>query len=432
MRKAFLIMLLLAIIPVVAAETFNPPIHYWRFEGDLLDEGEGIPYNLSNSGTTFATNPCKLGQCVNYTAGTGVLSVTGVNFTDVRSVSGWFYTEVDSREFILGFNNGGGYSSSWYVGLERYGGDYRFYDVLFNYNEVLMWESNAGYGLTSGWHHFVIDIGSGGKLVWVDGAEVSFQESVDTSVLDDYINGLYIGARYDALVKWKNYLDDIAFFDYPLNDSQVQALYNNGTGMVIVWKGAPVINQASYNCTSCFQNNTAWRVNTSFPIPTYDSTPTVTFTLNRVGSGCAISLYDLNITGMRVNDSNSICGTTNTDSMTCTLPSTMILSPGITPVYFACNSSIGEETVLSGSGPLYLDYYGYLFRGYIKDLSNPVPGAKWYLFRQSDMVLVANGTSNSSGEWEANNLMNDTYVSVFFYNNTLGGDAVPWINPGFP
>lgn len=113
----------------------------------------------------------------------------------------------------------------------------------------------------------------------------------------------------------------------------------------------PSINQSSLNVSSAYQNSSVWAANTTEYVYTQDSTPTITFNMDKAGN-CSIGLHDENHTAMISRNTDTLCGTTNTLEMTCTLPQSEELPWGNTSIYVGCMNLDGYENTTSTSTAL--------------------------------------------------------------------------------
>jgi len=124
---------------------------------------------------------------------------------------------------------------------------------------------------------------------------------------------------------------------------------NNDTGSV------PVL--SNYNVTSAYQNATAWNENKSFPIPTWDTTPTVRFDTD-VNAYCRISssdgVGDKNYTNMLSNIRNCTSGEGGKNHI-CSLKPEDELITSSEYLYISCKSTSGQQSTNSSSGALKLE-----------------------------------------------------------------------------
>ena len=98
---------------------------------------------------------------------------------------------------------------------------------------------------------------------------------------------------------------------------------------------------------------TVWNSNKQNACNTTISTPTVKINLSE-NSSCAISTLDLNYTNMTTNDANTNCSISGA-SLTCILPASKALSPGLNNIFIGCKDSVGNENLSSTSSALLID-----------------------------------------------------------------------------
>lgn len=182
------------------------------------------------------------------------------------------------------------------------------------------------------------------------------------------------------------------------NRNRVEAIYTNP---FIPDTTPPVIDQSTYNCTSCYANQTIWRNDTQGLAKTSDSTPTVVFTLDEIGN-CSIGLSDYNYTDMIADDANTKCSTTDTTDMTCTLPTTKALTGGEQDLYIGCTDDDGNENTTSSSGALLIT---------IPPPNEPTLNTPINASRTTPTIILS---VNVTDDWSA-------LINVTFYNGTVGG-----------
>lgn len=167
-------------------------------------------------------------------------------------------------------------------------------------------------------------------------------------------NGASYSATYDGTT---SYPQVDTYWTYNCSANGIHTIscdtsqYRNVQGLY--WDSAstpaPNITQSTYNVTSAYLNETAWRTSTSSMVYTYDSTPSVTFNITSAGN-CSIGDTNLNYTAMINDDASTKCGTTDTTQHTCTLPSSQQISLGVNSIYLSCYN--GAEMATSTSGAL--------------------------------------------------------------------------------
>ncbi|MCG8404558.1 MAG: carboxypeptidase-like regulatory domain-containing protein, partial [Phycisphaerales bacterium] len=191
---------------------------------------------------------------------------------------------------------------------------------------------------------------------------------------------------------------------------------------------APVtIVQASYNVTSAVSNGGAWRTNTSFPVPTGDTTPAVSFNTS-IEANCSIADVDLNHSNMLAGSSSRDCSSGFGTTHTCTLdPGDALTTSG--DIYISCVGIGRAETNVSTSGPLAIELLG-VASGVVWDESLvAVSGATVYLINQGSNTLESTVTTNSSGGWTATVPFGIyTIVGVNKNNASMAGNVKPHVN----
>lgn len=232
------------------------------------------------------------------------------------------------------------------------------YDMYFSsttQGNSYVWDATLGgeigkiklLELTTGWHLYSMTYAGGTSTTSMrlqkDGVDQgALDDSGGTFIqIRDTSSPLVIGALSDPQFFTNGTIDEVTLWNVNLSESNLTYLYNSSNGVnltSICFTATPAaaLTLSNINVTTAYLNNTGIA---SF---NRDCSPTVTLTLNSVGS-CAMSKYQLNYSQMLANSSNQLCSTTNATSQTCTLPDAeCIPEQGYTtstPLYLACENN---------------------------------------------------------------------------------------------
>lgn len=353
-KKWLLVLGLLLILPIVSAA--KSPMLYYTFDSNSDDSGDAsLHYNLAPTAAPLYVN-AKVDKGINLSSNNAEYalntSALGSELTKIRTVDMWINNSHDNDNCPL----------TIYEDADNY-----FYICIVNQylrtklkiGGTDMFEFfSTGYSMQeqkNNWTRVVVVTGSGGAKIYYNGNTTPYKTHASTNVTGEWTN-IVVGANYANADKYKGVIDNIALFDEEYTTADITYGWNSGAGRNFMEGGIPSIDNSTYNCTSAYQNYTMWRTNYTFPIPTEDSTPTVTFNTN-VNSNCSIGLSDLNYTNMTGADANTSCSTNQTTSMTCTLPTSKKLASGGQNIYISCiNTLFGNETATSTSGALRINF----------------------------------------------------------------------------
>lgn len=235
----------------------------------------------------------------------------------------------------------------------------------------------------------------------------------------EYINGWGYAGR-DLMELFMGAIDEISIWDRWLSTSEISTIYSSEqSGTKYPWAIAPPnILQNTYNMTTALStdNSTKWRTNTSYPIKTLDTTPTMSFDTD-AAAYCRIDIVNQNWTLMG-NTKN--CSTTGGSSHVCTLPAAVQLTDGITyqSLFIACidtTLTYGNTTSTSGDLNVTLLFSNLTFGIMNKTRSTVVNLSEGQEFKfWANSSWLANGTAINSTCY-----LNVSNVSVERYNESM-------------
>ena len=344
-KKLEYLLALLVLMPAIFGLLTDGLNQHWPFQQNLTDVYRGR--NWSSGPITNTT----------------IITATGVNGNTHNFTRGQYRT---NKTEVLRSNN---YTVIWYA-------------KTFNCTDAennMQWFGDAnqfGGGVRCIQNYYSVWIGNG---TWIDNmAQYTPNQwechamRFNVSRTEYFLNGkprcdfcgasLPLGSQNEVgnITNGGTYmnhtLDEVAVYSEALTNDTI-AQYCDNTSFYPNFGAIPTVNitRVSYNVTSAYANQTAWRTNVSFPVPTLDNTPTVTFTTVNAGN-CSISLFNFNYSDMTSNDTETKCGTTDTTSMTCTLPASKQLAVGQQNLYITCGGAGYNETTNATSGGLNILY----------------------------------------------------------------------------
>jgi len=217
-KLIYIIMFLLLSLGVNAA--LPTPVHYYRLDGNGLDSG-------STASSLIMTNDVYQDMIINEGlvgdgAGYGK-NETFPNPSSIHTIDMWINLTGASGDtaFYLG---GGGTTNRVFVSKDVALGN--ALEIYSTFGGVAKWQFLSSY--TSGMHHLVLVIGTGGLRVYIDG--VLNGTDTEETEFDSNFDEIFIGSDTDGGGLWMGGLDNIALFNEQFNSTQVSESYNSGLG----------------------------------------------------------------------------------------------------------------------------------------------------------------------------------------------------------
>ena len=289
MVKKYLLLFLLVfslMIVSVNGAVFDGVLHYWDFNSSTnlvnttgnFAAGEGtMSYSTTNAlignAGRFTTN-----QNLNIPAGVvTMVSPNTWNFwirgDDPSLQQFWVYGGTANTH--MGWNTG----TQWFI-EGKWFGDGTNYD--------------AGAAVANTWHMVTIvsgDVTSNNGTVYIDGVNVASNANandIDATVVR------WLGRHSNGGLELQGYMDEMGYWGRALSNSEIQSLYNSGSGITYE---APATN--SINMTISYPNNEEYIINIT----------SMNFTADHTGADitCWYSL-DLGVTNTTTNCSENITG----------------------------------------------------------------------------------------------------------------------------
>ncbi len=355
---------------------------FYDFNADLLDTGlNNNRYHLNGDNHGFVAG--KQGNALNLSQdiSSGVWNNSITNASSLRSFNFWFkpvsITHGDLLFYLAEDNTN-------YIVVVNELNKLRAYFSIGGKVWDLTGTSNPFFEIDR-WHNIELRLNDSGAYLFGNGTLEA--NSTVTTKFPSTFNNMSLGML----------LEGSAF-----NSAGADGLFDNLSISTDASTTPPIINQSSYNVTSGYGNITAWRYDRGVYVNTSDSTPSVTFSLDKI-SNCSIGINNFNYSFMISNDSNTLCSTIDTLDMTCTLPSSQILSANNTHVYLGCISSTGFENITSSSGELHLYY-------------DPVPSVPSLIFPIHQSLI---STTSILLKYSSSDLNNDN-ITYYVYANKTG------------
>ncbi len=354
-----LAILLIMLVPLVSAVSFNDTQRYWNWDGgDLTDEILGL--TLRNIGQADSNEGFVLEGFDFESSESDYLhnNTYQGSFTDSFTWNLWINQETQSTNQavmdVLHPAGVGGVGNNVVEVIVPSDGSLQFFGFVAGV-AICSMTSNAGEINPLSWSMMTITVDSTNCIGYVNGTQV-----VNTSVLNvvtfTNFNDFYVGSHRGVGSHVDGRLDELGIWDRALTPDEVFALYNDGVYAQYPFNPPPsIITNNTLVMTTATANGTQWQINKSFPIPTNISSPTVTFQVHPP-SNCTIGTVDQNFTDMLAGDANRLCATLNNNSQTCTLPATDPLVTQIDQIYLSCLAQPGSELALSTSGALFVDF----------------------------------------------------------------------------
>ena len=161
-----------------------------------------------------------------------------------RTISIWFYANNLDRSAIFGYGAYGGTNSIWYQGINTAPWPGAFVVV----SEMNHLPYNYTVAPIKSWHHWITTVNVSNIKIYIDGVFVA-QDSF--AVTTRFSNDVAFGTLTNGNAPypdpagnsdWRNFngtLDDIRVYNRALSDSEITALYQEGTSGSISPTGAP-------------------------------------------------------------------------------------------------------------------------------------------------------------------------------------------------
>jgi hypothetical protein len=201
-----------------------------------LSDSSGNNRTLTNNGNvSFASG--KIGNAAVFD-GSGILQLPNCNFpaqNDDRSIFGWLKTSENKgiRKFLFCYG-----ANNWEL----------LYCMAVNESGCLAFYLYSGAGEFNtddpnhlvdddSWHHFGVIQSSSQRKVYLDGINIwSYEGAVNT----DPNSTFEIGA-WNSAEQFIGQIDAVGIWNRALNDAEVAALYNNGTGLELDGVAQPTL-----------------------------------------------------------------------------------------------------------------------------------------------------------------------------------------------
>lgn len=352
----YILLLILASICVSATLSNDTLLACWTLDSDSYRNTTltaEIKAGFDGLGTTSGMTKNiagKIGQAVNFYGTTGFFNITA-SMASLANKS-YFQQQNLTLSYWINYNATAAtfpqaisYDSPVAVSMGYSSGLTNTANVIggfVNPNGASSQSLNGGNTSAGTWYFVTYNFGPSLQRLYVN----SYLVDTDTVAgsLRFANNSFLLGAySRDGLTSPTGYLngsvDDAAIWNTTLTQQDIITLYNAGAGTscanYVNGSVAFSIVQNTYNVTSAYLNDTAWRTNTSATVFTRDATPTTIFNLTTAGN-CSVSKLNLNYTSMVANDSNTLCATTGSIAQSCTLPETQRLARGSQSIYIAC------------------------------------------------------------------------------------------------
>jgi hypothetical protein len=230
---SFMFIFLISLVPIVSASPtlWDNLTHYYSFDTQVDNNFEDLKNSSWNMSSV--TNPTKDGGKIN-----NYIACNGSNLSLVVQPSGSAQTSYHSVSFWMYANNSpaGLYSVVTGYDLLGTGQDWRIFTSQYS-NEIYI-EINpstffvTNYTLTyNNWVHVVYTSTSGSHNVYVNGELVGIITSGVSRTLSGNISNIICGQYQPSGYFFEGGIDELAYFDKILNSTEVQELYNNGSGL---------------------------------------------------------------------------------------------------------------------------------------------------------------------------------------------------------
>lgn len=359
--------------------------------------------------TGIDSSSCIVGECVNNTMTPGGdPGTTSMTFPDLGITSGLtdysYSVWVNARSLAtnqLIIQTGHEYHGAVSANSDAFQG----FMVISGANTV-----TTATASTNTWYHVVKTYSTTeGQKIYLNG--VLNDTDATTGASGALTASNVIGCDRNGNNQFGGLIDEVAFYNYSLNSTQVEAIYDhqlNGYRLDVSSStssnNTPKIDNSTYNMSSAFyvgdQGN--WRNgNESGAILTRDTTPTVRFDTD-INAYCRINTEDQNWTTM---GGNRNCTTTGSTNHVCTLSVNDALEygSGYNSLYVGCiDSSFAFEGENSTSGSLNVSLDLYNMIGTTKYINGTVvENAVVVLTDQNTNVSLDNVLSNSTGGWDS-------------------------------
>ena len=199
---------------------------YWSMDGDY-DDQTGNGYDASSAGTVTTTfnSGGFSNQAVSFSGSSYLDCANGeeLSLADGGTISVWINANTNSQVSSWASIMAKG-RYSWRLCRNGYGsGD----SIAFHFNSPSNeYQANGSLkAIDSTWHHVAVTYDGNAIKLYID-AQLDVSVSTSESVNDNTTDPVYIGNRSDADRFWIGLMDEIRIYDFAMDQSTVELLYN--------------------------------------------------------------------------------------------------------------------------------------------------------------------------------------------------------------
>jgi subtilisin-like proprotein convertase family protein len=292
--------MILNTLPTVAGETYTLTfadrgpgiVSWWRGEGSANDSA-GANNGTLNGGTAFAAG--KVGQAFSFDGTSGYVSIPNspsLNPAGAFSIEGWIFPTRDANQVILSkwgdqlptYANNRSYQFETIAGL---GLSFPISDLANQNNGAFQAFSVSGVLTLNAWNHVAAtyDSATGIRCIYVNGVKVASHANAPVAVYDSIIPatiGIWMRSSTFNQDFFQGSIDELSLYNRALSDSEIKAIFTNGTAGKFDASAAIPQNLAEatvaitgVGSSVLYGNNTSWQTQNTTFTATQNGTPLI-------------------------------------------------------------------------------------------------------------------------------------------------------------
>ena len=379
---------------MVSATYWYTPVHYWNCENSSNVGQDKGSTKVSLANGVYASGKVGTGSC--YINGVTGMTGTLADPSGIQTVDFWVNhtTLVANSNFVFSMKA----SNSDYT---RAGpGDAPDWGMYVNVGVATWTGFNIANMTTNTWYHIVLVQNGSSRLVYLNG--VLLGNSVNSGALFKSTYTTFQTSRPEGDYDMNGRIDNFAMFTQAYTPADVVASYNSGAGLDFL---------------------TPPNITTYVPANGSTSTPVnaINLTLDEAGGNCSIANW---------NSSNPInvswvydSGNTTQFNYKAYNASNVSQAVSLSNGQYYYNVSCWDSALNNNSGNYYTFTVAdtYVIKGIVNYNSVAFQGATVLLINDTSNVVLANTTTNSTGGYIFNNVVNNVYylVNTFFRNASV-------------